>query len=221
MVTTFSKNIFRALVTEGHFLPSKGYMPTDTDRPYIEKVLDGDTTAFAVLVNRYKDMVFTLALKMIGNREEAEEVSQDTFIKIYEKLNGFKGDSKFSTWVYRITYNSCLDRIKKNRKERDTLTINAFTENQIPALETAFDIMERSDRKKVINECLDKLPGEDSMVILLYYYDELSLAEISEVIGVGQNHAKVKLFRARKRLATILRQRLEPTILENYGAKSG
>ncbi len=220
MVTTFSKNIFKVLVTEGLFLPSKGYMPTDTDRPYIEKVLDGDTTAFAVLVNRYKDMVFTLALKMIGNREEAEEVSQDTFVKIYEKLNGFKGDSKFSTWVYRITYNSCLDRIKKYKKEHDTFTIDTSTENQISTLETAFDIMERSDRKKVVKECLDKLPSEDSIVILLFYYDELSLSEISKVIGIGQNHVKVKLFRARKRLATILRQRLEPTILENYGAKS-
>ena len=89
---------------------------TTNDQHYINLVLDGDANAFTSLVNRYKNMVFTLTLRMLKNREEAEEVAQDTFIKMYKSLNKFKGDSKFSTWVYRIAYNTSLDRLKKNKK---------------------------------------------------------------------------------------------------------
>ena len=92
-------------------------MSAISDQHYIDKILQGETNSFAVLVDRYKDMIFTLALKMVKNREEAEEVAQDTFIKIYNSLNKFKGDSKFSTWIYKIAYNTCLDRLKKNKKE--------------------------------------------------------------------------------------------------------
>ena len=91
-------------------------MSAISDQHYIDKILQGETNSFAVLVDHYKDMIFTLALKMVKNREEAEEVAQDTFIKIYSSLNKFKGDSKFSTWIYKIAYNTCLDRLKKNKK---------------------------------------------------------------------------------------------------------
>ena len=90
---------------------------TINDQVYINKILNGDTNAFTVLVDRYKDLVFTLALRMVKNRKEAEEVSQDTFIKVYNSLNRFKGDSKFSTWIYIVAYNTCLDRLKKNNRQ--------------------------------------------------------------------------------------------------------
>ena len=102
------------LNTERVVLPN---MSTISDQHYIDKVLQGETNCFAVLVDRYKDMIFTLALKMIKNREEAEEVAQDTFIKAYNSLSKFKGDSKFSTWIYKVAYNTCLDRLKKNKKK--------------------------------------------------------------------------------------------------------
>lgn len=196
-------------------------MSTGTDQFYIDKIIDGDTKVFTVLVDRYKNMVFTLALQMLKNREEAEEVSQDTFVKIYKYLNKFKGDSKFSTWVYRITYNSCLDRIKTYKRQYDTVGIDEFTENQVRTLETAFDIMDRADRQRSVKECLRRLPPADSALITLFYYEELSLGEISKIINLDPNNIKVKLFRARKRLAAILKERLEPTILENYGKGNG
>lgn len=217
MVTSFSKYFFEVLVTEGLFLPSKEYMSTDTDQLNIKKILNGDTNAFAVLVDRYKNMVFTLALQMLKNREEAEEISQDTFVKVYKHLDKFKGDSRFSTWVYRITYNSCLDRIKTYKRQYDTVGIDEFTENQVRTLETAFDILDRADRQRSVKDCLQRLPPDDSALIMLFYYEELSLEEISKIINLDPNNVKVKLFRARKRLATILKERLEPTILENYG----
>lgn len=221
MVTTFSKYFLKTLVTSPSFLTSNGYMSTDDDQSYITKILNGDNAAFAVLVNRYKNMVFTLAMRMLKNKEEAEEISQDTFLKIFKSLNKFKGDSKFSTWVYRIAYNSCLDRIKTYKRHYDTVGIDEFTEHQVRTLETAFDVMERSDREKSVKECLQRLTPDDSVLITLFYYEELSLQEISKVVGIEQNNVKVKLFRARKRLATILKERMEPSMLENYGQGNG
>ena len=94
------------------------------DQLYIEKILKGDVNAFSFLVDNYKNMVFSLAFKMTKSREEAEEVSQDTFIKAYKNLSKFKGDSKFSTWLYRIAYHTSLDAIKRNKKTTNTFDIN-------------------------------------------------------------------------------------------------
>ncbi|MEO6348140.1 MAG: sigma-70 family RNA polymerase sigma factor, partial [Aquaticitalea sp.] len=102
---------------------------TTNDEYIITKILDGDAKAFAVLVDRYKDLVFTLAIRMLKHREEAEEVSQDTFIKVYKSLGNFKGDSKFSTWIYKVTYYTCLDRIKKNKRQMSEVAIDEFTEH--------------------------------------------------------------------------------------------
>ena len=220
MVTLISKYFLDVFVTEGLFQPSKTYMSADDDQFYIEQIVNGDTTAFAILVNRYKNLVFSLALRMLRNREEAEEVSQDIFIKIYGHLANYKGDSKFSTWIYRIAYNACLDRIKTYKRQYDTVCIDKFTENQIGNLETAYELMERSDRQLAVKECINRLVADDSVLITLFYFEELSLAEISKIIGIDKNNVKIRLFRARKRLATILKEQLESTMLENYGQRS-
>ena len=192
-------------------------MTTINDQHYINKILEGDSKSFAILVDRYKDLVFTLALRMVKNREEAEEVSQDTFLKVFKSLNKFKGDSKFSTWIYRVGYNTCLDRIKKNKRAQRTVAIDEFTEHQIKTLDNALDNMEMEERKLAIQHCLQLLPSEDGYLITLYYFEELSLEEISKIIDITVNNVKVKLFRSRKKLATILKQRIEPEIIESYG----
>lgn len=191
-------------------------MTTNTDQHYIKKVLEGDANAFAVLVNRYKDLIFTLALRMTNNREEAEEVSQDTFIKIYKSLVKFKGDSKFSTWVYRVAYNTCLDRLKKLKRTQNTVEINEYTEHQVVSLDNALEAMEVNERKQAIQDCLNLLPSEDGFLLTLYYFEEQSLEEIAKVVNLKPNNVKVKLYRSRKKLTTILRERLEPEIIESY-----
>ena len=192
-------------------------MTTNSDQHYINKVLQGDNTAFAILVDRYKDLIYTLVLRVVKSREEAEEVSQDTFLKVFKSLSKFKGDSKFSTWIYRVGYNTCLDRLKKNKREHQTVAIDEFTEHQIKTLDNALDNMELEERKQAIQDCLQLLPSKDAYLITLYYFEELSLEEISKIIGVAANNVKVKLFRSRKKLATILKERLEPEIIESYG----
>ena len=191
-------------------------MTTANDQDLIAKVLDGDTNAFSVLVNRYKDLVFSLSLKMLKNREEAEEISQDAFIKVYKSLHKFKGDSKFSTWIYKVVYNSCLDRLKQYKKNYALVPIDEFNENQVKTLDNAFDALVSQDRKNAIQACLNKLPSEDSFLLTLYYFEEQSLEEISKIIGLTANNVKVKLFRSRKKLATILKQHLEPEMISYY-----
>ena len=189
---------------------------TITDQHYISLVKNGDTNAFAILVDRYKDLVFTLALRLLKNREEAEEVSQDTFIKAYKALSKFKGDSKFSTWIYKIAYYTSLDRIKKNKKHWNDVEIDEFTEHQVKTIDNALDNLETQERNQSIKDCIALLPSDDGFLLTLYYFDELSFEEISKIVGITANHVKVKVFRSRKKLATILRARLEPEIIEHY-----
>lgn len=189
---------------------------TIDDQIYIDKILEGETSAFSTLVDQYKDLVFSLALRMMKNKEEAEEVAQDTFIKVYKSLSKFKGDSKFSTWIYRVAYNTCLDRLKKNQRQQQTVTIDEYTEHQVKSLDNAYDQLEKKERELAIQNCLKLLPSEDSFLISLYYYEEQSLEEISKVIGLKPNNVKVKLFRARKKLATILKEQIDNNIIENY-----
>ncbi len=186
------------------------------DESIINQILEGDTKAFAVLVDRYKDLVFTLSIRMLKNREEAEEVSQDTFIKVYKSLKNFKGDSKLSTWLYRVAYNTCLDRIKKNRRRYNEVAIDEFTEHQVKTIDDALESLERNEQSQIIKDCLEILPSEDGFLLTLYYFEDLSLEEISKIVEIEANTVKVKLFRARKKLAIILKQRLEPEIISSY-----
>jgi RNA polymerase sigma-70 factor (ECF subfamily) len=186
------------------------------DQHYINLIIEGNTNAFSALVDRYKDLVFTLSFKMLQNREEAEEAAQDTFIKIYKSLNRFKGDCKFSTWIYKITYNNCLDRLKKQKRNRPVVPINEFTEHDVRSLMNVIDTIEETERKQMIQNCLDLLPPEESFLLTLYYFNESSLREISEVLGINENNAKIKLFRSRKKLAGILKIKLEPEIIDQY-----
>jgi RNA polymerase sigma factor (sigma-70 family) len=186
------------------------------DQHYINLILHGEHNAFAVLVDRYKDMIFSLALKMVKNREEAEEVAQDTFIKIYTSLNKFKGDSKFSTWIYKIAYNTCLDRLKKNKKEESNISIDEFSTDLIKTLDNALSALEDKERKQTIQNCLNLLPSEDNFLLTLYYFDDQSLEEIGKIMDISANNAKVKLFRSRQKLAVILKKHVEPERQEYY-----
>lgn len=190
---------------------------TIDDQHYINLITNGDTNAFSVLVDRYKDLVYTLAIRMLKNREEAEEVSQDTFIKAYKSLNRFKGDSKFSTWIYRIAYNTSLDQLKKNKKHFNDVAIDEFTEHQVKTIDNALSQLEDEEQNQAIKKCIEQLPSDDAFLLTLYYFEDQTLEEISKVIGLTANNVKVKLFRSRKKLAIIMKQQLEPEIIENYG----
>ncbi|GGK25214.1 DNA-directed RNA polymerase sigma-70 factor [Yeosuana aromativorans] len=193
-------------------------MTTNEDQYYINLIIEGHTNAFSTLVDRYKDLVFSLALRMVKNKEEAEEVAQDTFVKVFKSLRQFKGDSKFSTWIYKVTYNTCLDRLKKHKREQHIESIDEFNLNQIKNMDNALDDMEAEERKQAIQDCIKLLPSDDAFLLTLFYFEEESLEEIAKVVNLTENNVKVKLFRIRKKLATILKERLEPEIIQHYGS---
>ena len=161
---------------------------TTNDQVYIDSILNGDANAFAVLVDRYKDLVYTLALRMMKHTEEAEEAAQDTFIKVYKSLDKFKGESKFSTWIYRVAYNTCLDRLKKNKRQQYTVEINEYTEHQVKTLDNALDKIEAKEREQTIQDCLALLPSKDSFLLTLYYFEELSLDDIGKIVDLKPNN---------------------------------
>ncbi|WP_422084002.1 RNA polymerase sigma factor [Ulvibacterium sp.] len=187
-------------------------MSLQQDQYYIDKVINGDTNAFSVLVDRYKYMVYTLAVRMVKNNEEAEEVAQDTFLKVYKSLPSFKGDSKFSTWVYKIAYNRSLDYIKKLGRIPETALIEEYAEHNRTSLASAIDQFEIDERKETIKRAMQELPADYATILTLHYFEELSLKEISKIMDASPDTLKVKLFRARKRLGGILKDRLQEKI---------
>ena len=171
--------------------------------------------AFADLVDRYKYMVFTLAMRMVKNKEEAEEIAQDSFLKAYQGLKRFKGDAKFSTWLYKIAYYRSLDYVRKSGRKIETTSIDEVYERHLGEEENVIMHFERSEQNKTIKDALRLLPGDDGILITLFYYEELSLQEISAVMDLTANNVKVKLFRARKRLMNLLADTLEPEIIRS------
>ncbi|MEE4000392.1 sigma-70 family RNA polymerase sigma factor [Tenacibaculum sp. FZY0031] len=189
------------------------------DQTYIDKILKGDTNAYAFLVEKYKVMVFSLALKMVKSREEAEEISQDTFIKAYRNLPKFKGESKFSTWLYKITYRTCLDSLKKNKEKYITNPIDEVVINRIQSTDGILEGIEQKERARVINSCLLSLPEEERSILWMFYFEELSLKEIVSVTDFSEANVKVKLHRARKSLLNIVEKKVAPELIDHYGRK--
>ncbi len=176
-------------------------MEQKDDIYYIEKVKSGQTNAFSYIVDKYKDIVFSIALKVLKNREDAEELAQESFIKAYNSLHTFKGNAKFSTWLYRITYNSCISEI---RKRKMSFTSTSEIEIKDESEELNLDGIPAENRAQVIKQAMDQLPEDEYTLVLLYYFEEQSIEEISRVSGLSESNTKVKLYRARKKLYTII-----------------
>jgi RNA polymerase sigma-70 factor (ECF subfamily) len=174
------------------------------DQWYIKRVLRGDAHAYACLVDRYKDMVFSLAVRMVRNREEAEEAAQDTFVKAYRSLRTFRGQARFSTWIYKITYNTCISRLRKHKPVSYSIDEATLSEAGITEMNNGLRDLEREERRMMVNRSLQELDAEEGFLITLYYYDDKKLEEIAGITGLTKNHVKVKLFRARKRMLYLL-----------------
>ncbi len=177
------------------------------DMDVISQVLQGDYNSYATLVNRYQNFVFTIVLRYIKSREDAEEVSQDVFIKAYRALSSFKGDSKFSTWLYTVTTTTCITFLRKKK-----LDVHSLDNEKV------FDVADRQDggipanqveqksRVNMVNEAIKMLSPDDAQVITLFYKGEQTLEEIAKILGKEPNAVKVKLHRARGRLKEKMQQ---------------
>jgi len=192
-------------------------MSLTTDQQLIELTLKGDTASFGKLVERYQDFVFTIAYRIMKVREEAEEVAQDSFIKAYESLNSFRGESKFSSWLYSIAYRKALDALRKNKKYKASEIIDDITEGEVSGIEDALHYLEDEERKKAIQDCILKLSEDEATIITLYYFQDQSVREISTITNLSEDNIKVKLYRSRKKLFGFLKHFILPEITNTNG----
>lgn len=184
-------------------------MSKKDDLFYIEKVKKGDSDAFKYLVERHKDMVFTIVLRIVRNREDAEEIAQDTFIKAFQSIQSFKGKSKFSTWLYRIAYNLSISKTRKKSYENVDIDENIISDYQIFETYSEFIKIEESERNVILRDAINLLSDDDGLIVTLFYIEENSVQEIEEITGLSKSNIKIKLFRARKQLFTLLSKRKE------------
>jgi RNA polymerase sigma factor (sigma-70 family) len=175
-------------------------MERKDDIIYIEQVLSGNLNAFSYIVDRHKNKAYNLAFRICGNHEEAEEIAQDSFMKVYRSLSGFKKKCSFATWLYRIVYNTAISHVR-GRKMR-VLSLEDFPADATDFLSTGISEEEadRDYRNSLVNFALQKITEEERGLISLYYYDEMSTDEISDVTGISRSNIKVKLFRARQKM---------------------
>ena len=174
------------------------------DKLYIEEVLSGSVNAYSYIVDYPKNKAYNLAFRICGNHEEAEEVAQDSFMKAYRSLGSFKMKSSFSTWLFRIVYNTAISYVRK--KKKGILSLEDF-----PADATDFmgenpseEETEKEYRTALVNFALQKLNDDERGLISLFYYEEMSADEVASVTGITASNVKVKLFRARQKMLEVI-----------------
>jgi RNA polymerase sigma factor (sigma-70 family) len=174
-----------------------------SDQEIIDSVRKGNDPDYSIIVNRYKNKAFSMLKRMLKNEFDAEEVLQDCFLKAYLSLNGFKGDAKFSTWFYRIVYNSALTKLSSQKRK---------TESEMTSVEEHFNLessynsdeFEKKDVHKLIRDTINKLPVRYSAIITMFYLNEMTIDEISEVMGLTISNVKVMLHRSRNELRDLI-----------------
>ncbi|MER3471629.1 MAG: RNA polymerase subunit sigma [Chitinophagaceae bacterium] len=172
-----------------------------TDSDIISSVLQGNQNDYAELVQRNQNFVFTIVLRYVKDREDAEEVSQDVFIKAYRSLADFKGNSKFSTWLYTICTTTCITFLRKKKLEIHSLDnekVFAVADNVDGGLSA--NQIEQKSKVNMVNEAIRLLSPDDAQIITLFYKGEQTLDEIAQILGKEPNAVKVQLHRARTRL---------------------
>jgi RNA polymerase sigma-70 factor (ECF subfamily) len=157
----------------------------------IKKAISGDSEALTILIDKYKDIAYNLALSIVKNREDAKDITQDSFLKILENINRFRSDSKFSTWLYRIVYNQSIGFVKRENRT-NSVDYSLLVETS--------DNYNQEDAIQDLYKAINKLEDTDRNIIMLFYLAEKSIKEIAQITGLSISNIKVILHRARKKL---------------------
>ncbi|RNC88340.1 MAG: sigma-70 family RNA polymerase sigma factor [Winogradskyella sp.] len=179
--------------------------PQIEDYELIRNTIEGDTTAFRQLVYKYKDVSLSLAYSILKNKAQSEDVLQDAFIKVFNKLDTFKFKSSFSTWLYRIVVNTAYNELKKQKPKvsiDDTINEGLLT----PAEDE--DHLKEKDQKRYINLALERMRIDEALVLRLFYLCELSIKEIEAITKFKTSKIKIDLHRGRENLSFQLKQLL-------------
>ena len=171
-----------------------------TDTYYIQRIQAGDVACFACLLDKYSRPIHSLILKVVRSQEEAEELAQDTFMKVFKNLASFKGDCSFSTWIYRIAYNTAISSVRKKRYEFlpiEETTLENVSEEEVTNL---FGQTESTEQVQRLEVALEQLLPDERALILLFYWKEKTIEELVSITGLTASNIKVKLHRIRKKL---------------------
>jgi len=186
-------------------------MEADSEKYHIDRIKEGDKEAFKWVVDRYRDMVYTICMRMLANEADAMEAAQDVFVKAFRAIGTFQEKAKFSTWLYRISYNQCISVIRKKVRVIDL--VDEIPEDEIS--ESDIDGMEMvtaKERKAYLQMALDALPETDSVVVALFYLEELSLEEIAKITGMTSGNIRIRLHRSRKKMYHVLSEHLKSEV---------
>ncbi len=170
----------------------------------IRRCLKGEGDSYAVLVDRYKTMVYNLAYRMLGDEDAAHDMAQESFISAYGALRDFRFDSKFSSWLFRITLNKCRDVLRARKEMLSVDDIREITPSREQTPEQAASSHQTGD---AVQQALGALPDDYREVIVLKHIEELDYREISDILGVGVNALKVRAHRGREMLKKLLEER--------------
>jgi len=163
---------------------------------YIRRTLAGDTEAFSVLVERYQSQVFSIVRRMVRHRQDAEDVAQDVFVKAYSSLAGFRGESRFSTWLCRIACTTATSHVRRQRPDRAGIEI----QNEHDTCTTDDDSNLHDERLQQLQRLLAQLPREEALLLSLYYQHDKTVDEVASITGLSVANVKVRLHRIRKKL---------------------
>lgn len=178
----------------------------------IDRITSGDTEAFAELVEMYQRLVFHIVMRLIRNQADREDVAQEIFVKVYRNLPKFKFESKVSTWIARIAYNTSLNYLNKKKVPlfEDQVSNNGTVETRVSLDESPNEEVEQSDLSQRLKDEIDKLPPHFKTIITLYHIEQMSYAEIAEIMDLPDGTVKSHLFRARKLLKERLLSKYQP-----------
>lgn len=179
-------------------------MVQNEETQYIARILNGDTEAFSVFLDRYSRPLYVLIVQIVGCPEDAEELVQDVFLKAFRCLDSYKGECRFSTWLYRIAYNAAVSTTRK--KKQEFLYIEEGTINNVPdeKADEIFCPTDDEERTAKLIQVIDLLTVEEKALITLFYFEEKSIEEIGEVLKLSSGNVKVKLHRTRKKIYLLM-----------------
>ncbi|ACT96055.1 RNA polymerase sigma factor [Dyadobacter fermentans] len=175
-------------------------MKNQDDRIHIEQVKQGNLASYTYLVDKYKNMAFTVAKKILPNTQDAEDAAQESFVKAYMQIGSFEGKSKFSTWLYTIVYRTAVSKLQARQLALqhidEELEQNYDYQYSPPPLEA----LQTREREQFVKDAINRLPKLEALIVTLYYLNDSPIEEIEQITGLSNSNVKVKLFRARKML---------------------
>lgn len=174
------------------------------EKHYINRVLKGDTSAFSYFVDTYQDMAITIAYRICGNKADAEDIVQNAYVRAFHNLHTFRSDSKFSTWFYRIVYNTAVTFIKSAVFNTEFVD-HKVVDNSYSDFDT-LDQIEEQEKKELIKRTMSKMSPDEGLLLTLFYLEDNSIKDIGLITGLSEANVKVKLHRARKRFGETMIQ---------------